>query len=197
MHAFLITGPKEESLNYCLQVSKKQKAKILPIILQKIDDVRNLRKLVKLSFPEKTAILIENIDSATTETQNAFLKNLEEPQENLIYILTAKNLHNALPTIQSRCEITTIKTKNTAPNTNGKKGVLKQFSKKNIDEKFEIINNIKEREGAVEFVEDLIFFEREQNNFSNMKNYLNTLKNLKANGNISLQLTNMLVSSLR
>lgn len=195
MHAFLITGPKEESLNYCLQVSKKYKAKILPVVLQKIDDVRNLRKLVKLSFPEKTAILIENIDSATTETQNAFLKNLEEPQKNLIYILTAKNLHNTLPTIQSRCE--TVKTSRQTSVVRNKNKETKQFLTKNIDGKFEIINNIKEREGAVEFVEDLIFFEREQNNFSNMENYLKTLKNLKANGNISLQLTNMLVSSLR
>ena len=185
MHAFLIIG------NESTKLATKHKAKMLTFTLQKIDDVRDLRKLVKLSFSEKTAILIENIDTATVEAQNSFLKNLEEPQKNLIYILTVKNLHNVLPTIQSRCEIIKdVHQPSIAKNKNAKR-----FFTKNIDEKFEIINKIKDRGAAIDFVESLIFFEREKEVFKNMKNYLNTLKKLKANGNISLQMANMLVSS--
>lgn len=186
MHAFLIIGGEGTKL------AVKHKAKILIFTLQKIDDVRDLRKLVKLSFSEKTAILIEDIDTATTEAQNAFLKNLEEPQINLIYILTAKNLHNVLPTIQSRCEVTKVLQVKQVLQV---KKETKQYLKQNIDGKFEIINKIKDRGIAIGFVEGLIFHQREQRKYKNMKNYLNTLRNLKANGNISLQLSNMLVSS--
>lgn len=198
MHAFLMTGPKEENLNYCMSSAKKHKANIIPTTLQKIDDVRSLKSLVKLSFSQKTAVLIENIDTATPEAQNAFLKNLEEPQNNLIYFLTSKNIHNVLPTIQSRCQVINTGHKihtGTSIKDKVENKVVLQFLKSGIDIKFDILNKIKDRGEAVAFVESLIFIEREQKTFKNMKAYLNTLKNLKANGNISLQLTNMLVSS--
>lgn len=173
MHAFLLINTNP------LEFAKKNKAKILSFVLQKIEDARELKKLVKFSFAEKTAIVIENIDTATTETANAFLKNLEEPNENLIYILTATNLNNVLPTIISRCEI--VKVHST------------QYivQRKNIDYKTAL--NIKDRDEAIKFVEDLIFTD---DNFINKENYLRTLINLKANGNVSLQLTNMLATIL-
>ena len=73
MHAFLLVN------NDPIEFAKKQHAKVIPFTLQKIEDVRELKKFVKFSLSEKTAILIENIDTATPEAANAFLKNLEEP----------------------------------------------------------------------------------------------------------------------
>ena len=99
MHAFLLINSDP------LDFARKQGAKVVPFILQKIDDVRELKKLVKFSLVEKTAIVISDIDKITTEAANAFLKNLEEPTKNLIYILTANNIANVLPTIVSRCQI--------------------------------------------------------------------------------------------
>ena len=173
MHAFLLinTNPKE--------FATKQKAKQIPFILQKIEDARELKKFVKFSFFEKTAIIIENIDTATAETQNAFLKNLEEPSNNLIYILTASNINNVLPTITSRCQIITV---------HSTKYIVQS---EHINYKTAL--NIKDRTEAIKFIENLIYIDHKNNNFKNMENYLQSLKNLKANGNVSLQLLNLVV----
>lgn len=170
MHAFLLINknPKE--------FAKKQNAKIIPFNLQKIEDVRELKKLVKFSFSEKTAIIINDIDKITNEAANAFLKNLEEPNKNLIYILTASNLSNVLPTIVSRCQVVK------SPIANNQSPI------KNINYKDAL--NIKDRDEAIKFIEDLLYFDHQNNNFENMEIYLNIIKNLRMNGNVSLQLTN-------
>ena len=173
MHAFLLinTNPKE--------FATKQKAKQIPFRLQKIDDVRELKKFVKFSFALKTAIIIEDIDKATVETQNAFLKNLEEPTKNIIYILTASNINNVLPTIVSRCQVIKIQ------------DLRYKMYDKNANYKDAL--NIKDRGEAIKFVENLIYIDHEKNIFQNQENYLQSLKNLKANGNVSLQLLNLVV----
>lgn len=175
MHAFLLINSDP------IGFAEKQKAKIIPFVLEKIEDVRNLKKLVKFSFSEKTAIVIENIDKVTPEAANAFLKNLEEPNNNLIYILTASNLDNVLPTIVSRCEIIKI------PNSKF------QIINKLQDTNYKNALNIKDRDEAIKFIENLIYIDHEKNIFKNMENYLETIKNLKANGNVSLQLTHFVV----
>lgn len=177
MHAFLLINSDP------VEFAKKESAKVIPFILQKIEDSKELKKITKFKFNEKTAIVIENIDSATTEAANAFLKNLEEPNQNLIYILTAKIQENVLPTIISRCEIvrSSFAIKSQINN--------KQSSITAINYKEAL--NIKERDEAIGFVENLIYFDKQKNNFKNMENYLNTIKNLKLNGNVSLQLLNL------
>ena len=53
--------------------------------------------------------------------------------------------------------------------------------------------NIKDRDEAIRYIKNLIYLDHEKNDFKNMENYLQTLQNLKANGNVSLQLTNFVV----
>lgn len=53
---------------------------------------------------EKTVIVMTGIDSMRDETANAFLKLLEEPSEDLIFVLTTENSEALLPTIISRCQ---------------------------------------------------------------------------------------------
>lgn len=173
MHAFLLVNTDP------IEFAKKQNAKVIPFELQKIEDTRNLKKIVKFKFNEKTAIVINNIDNATNEALNAFLKNLEEPNSNLIYILTASNLSNVLPTIISRCEIVRVQ------------GIENRVQLKQQNYKDGL--NIKDRDGAIKFVENLLFSDYEKREFKNMENYLETLQNLKANGNVSLQLTSFVV----
>ena len=106
MHAFIFTATDTDLLNIRISdLVEEQKASRLDFELQKISDIKTLRSIVKLKLSKKTAIVIKNIDSATLEAQNSFLKNLEEPQEKLIYILTANNLNQVIPTIISRCQI--------------------------------------------------------------------------------------------
>lgn len=49
--------------------------------------------------------ILEQYDTATPEASNSLLKFLEEPHAGLCGILTAEELGNVLPTIQSRCQL--------------------------------------------------------------------------------------------
>jgi len=187
MHAFLLINPDTRAVNSDpYKFAQKMNAKVVPFTLQKIEDVRDLKKLIKFSFSEKTAILIKDIDKITIEAANAFLKNLEEPNNNLIYILTAINLSNVLPTIVSRCEIVRTTMVNSRPST-----VSRTVNYKDA-------LNIKDRDEAIKFVENyLLSIEPELTHNPQLttacQTCLITIRNLKANGNVSLQLTDFVV----
>lgn len=53
---------------------------------------------------KKTVIIISNIENMRKESANAFLKLLEEPAEDLIFLLTTQHTESLLPTIISRCQ---------------------------------------------------------------------------------------------
>lgn len=194
MHAFIIIAQNsDDRKNEVDKLLQKHGTKSIPVILQKIDDTRELKKMTKFSFSEKTAFVIEDIDQASTEALNAFLKNLEEPSKNTIYILTSSNLENILPTIVSRCEVINVGSVKKEID----KEIIENFIEKGIDERLEIVGKIKDRGEAIKFIEEIIYIEHERKNFENMENCLNILKNLKANGNVSLQLTAFVVTMNR
>src|SRR3989304_1356008 len=106
MHAFLIIGSEKENLPIKVRELAESKCKsVFEFPILKIADVRILNKFLKLSFSKKTAILINNIEEATLEALNAFLKNLEEPQENITFFLTSFSENKVIPTITSRCQV--------------------------------------------------------------------------------------------
>ena len=200
MHAFLIVGNSEERIPYSKKLATKLNAKIMEFPLAKIADTRELRNITKLSFNSPTIILINNIDEATEEAMNAFLKSLEEPQENISYILTANSLAAVLPTIVSRCEVIKIADsgQRTAYSENSKK-----FLELTTGEKLAYIDKIKDRKEAIEFVRNLIevlHFNLLNSSKNRLKKALDleilikTLNNLKSNGNVQLQLANMVIS---
>jgi DNA polymerase-3 subunit delta' len=49
-------------------------------------------------------IIILNIEKMNQEAANAFLKTLEEPQQETVFILTTERIFSLLPTIRSRCQ---------------------------------------------------------------------------------------------
>ena len=201
MHAYLITGTNNQEVRESsLKLAKKLNAKILEFPLNKIADTRELRNVTKLTFNEPTAIIIDQIDEATEEAVNAFLKNLEEPQENISYILTASSLAAVLPTIVSRCQIIKI--------TNSKLQILngnaKKFLELTIGERLAFIDKIKDRGEAKIIVENLIevlhfnLLNPAKNKLKiamDLEILIKTLNNLKSNGNIGLQLANMAINS--
>ena len=193
MHAFLIVGTNNEELKTkSLKLAEKLKAKIMEFPMAKIADTRELRNITKLTFNSPTAILINSIDMITEEAGNAFLKNLEEPQENIYYILTAASLKSILPTIISRCEVIKLTYKLKFVTNN-----------KNLKPTLAIIDKIKDREEAKEFVQNLIevahfnLLNSENNKLKealDLEILIKTMNNLKLNGNVQLQLTNMIIS---
>ena len=71
-------------------------------------DVAQIRKMIsytnKSIFNDKVRfILIDNIENLNKNSVNALLKIIEEPNENVFFILINNNEKNILPTLKSRC----------------------------------------------------------------------------------------------
>lgn len=208
MHAFLIVGNNKEALKIkSEQLARKLSAKILEYPLIKIEDVRNLNNFLRLTVTEPTLIVSNDIEDAGIEALNAFLKNLEEPQENLFFALTTESERKVLPTIVSRCQV--IKSTNLPIYT--RQASASQSTNKNSEEFLEMtvgaklkeIDKIKDRGVALAFVTDIIDTHHcllhEGNNdlvkiANNLVVEIKTFNNLKSNGNVGLQLTNMVVN---
>ena len=73
-----------------------------------IDDVRKVKSFLRLKVPGKAQVnrivILENVDSAGHEAQNALLKFIEEPPVGTVLILTASKPQQVLPTVRSRTE---------------------------------------------------------------------------------------------
>jgi len=201
MHAFLICASDkkliEEKINQLLNQTAN---KPLEYNLLTIDKVRELERLIKLKLPPKTTIIIRDIDKATLPALNAFLKNLEEPQENLNFILTADSLYKVLPTITSRCQVIKLKRKK----VNQKKVIFaRDFFHLSLGKRFLYISNLRKREEAVAFLQDFIqglnayLLQRQTNKLKLAKSLFyadKTLEAIRKNGHVQLQLTNFILN---
>ncbi len=67
------------------------------------EDIRP-KAFLKPNEGRKTVVILTNIEEMRKEAANAFLKLLEEPSEDLVFILTTENMEGLLPTIISRCQ---------------------------------------------------------------------------------------------
>ena len=198
MHAYLIIGSNQKAIEEKVHlIIKKTKSSLLEFPIAKIGDTRELSKFLKLSINIKTVIYIKNIDKSTTEALNAFLKNLEEPQKNIIYILTARNEYGVIPTILSRCQLI----RAGSPNTGVDKKIAKSFLSLPLPEKLLELSNIKARDEAISYMQNLIsslhillIEEKKPTPIAKaISGAENTLKALNANGNVALQLANFAI----
>ena len=199
MHAYLIAGKNDNLVGD--RVSKlvsELKITRLDFPLQKIADLKELRKFVSLSLAEKTAVVIDSIDTASIDAQNAFLKSLEEPQENLVYILTAKSEDSVLSTIASRCQIIEIEGK-ALEITNEKREKVEVFLKMSVGQKLAITSKIVKREDAKDFLQELLsvghtLISEKPEIALQLDGALKALDAINKNGNVQIQLTNLVVS---
>lgn len=72
-----------------------------------IDDIRDMRNSAySQSFGKaKKVYILPNADDMNPQSQNAFLKVLEEPPQDCVFILLAENRYSLLSTIRSRCTL--------------------------------------------------------------------------------------------
>ena len=196
MHAYLLIGNNNELIEQkTIELAKVYNSEIINFSLTKIEDVRELIKFCKLSYSEGYAIQVSNIEKLSIEASNAFLKILEEPQEKITFILTANNINSLLPTIISRCQVVRIKNQEERI----KNQDLENFITKDKIGKLEYVAKLKTKDEALDFLENLISLIHQ--NITNMPDpkfghkALDSLKAIKANGNISIQLTNFVVNS--
>jgi len=182
MHAFLVitsTSLSEEEVKKVAPVER-----VLFSESAKIGDIRELVRKTNIAHTTKTAYVLQNFDNSSVEAQNAFLKRLEEPQENVVFILTAQNEAKLLPTITSRCQVVRVKGKRV-------KG------ERNIGIDFATISKISKREDAIAFLENLItsIHDNLPENAVALKAADTALTRIRANANPTLQLTWFLVNT--
>ena len=127
-HAYLFAGPKDigksriakmfanilqcpnDFCHFCRDCKLFQKGSHPDVIILsdngetiKIDDVRDLIHKTNLTSQSKYRIIfIENIERMPIEAQNSFLKTLEEPPGNTVFLMTSTRINQVLPTIKSR-----------------------------------------------------------------------------------------------
>lgn len=98
----------------CLRLAKQQSESLLmvqpdpeaarPAI--KVDDIRNvLDQLSLASMGVARVVIIDQADTMNAQAANALLKTLEEPFENVYFILIGREVQSFLPTIRSRSQV--------------------------------------------------------------------------------------------
>jgi len=72
-----------------------------------VDQIREVQRAVALApFEGRTrVVIIDPADKLSEEAQNAFLKTLEEPPPNAVFVLIATQGDALLPTVRSRCAL--------------------------------------------------------------------------------------------
>ena len=200
MHAFLLIGEDIQVTEAARDLANKLKAKIFEFPLEKIEDVRGLNSFVGLSIGQPTAVLARNMQNATLEALNAFLKNLEEPQEGLFFILTSTSIKALPETIVSRCQVIFSKVEEAVDMPYLVQ--TQEFLEASVGEKLTKVSEIRDRQEAKDFTNNLILschrLMLSQNNPTIYSRAIRTASftrhALEANGNVTLQLANLAIS---
>ncbi|MDR2524478.1 MAG: AAA family ATPase [Candidatus Nomurabacteria bacterium] len=69
-----------------------------------VDDIKLIASLTRTKRAENLAVIIDECERMVAMAPEAFLKQLEEPNSNIHYILTSHNSHNLPATILSRVQ---------------------------------------------------------------------------------------------
>ena len=76
-----------------------------------INQIRSLQQEVKYFNTNKRIYVFYEFERSSLESQNAFLKLLEEPPSSVYFILVCQNLYRLLPTVISRAKVIDLKNK--------------------------------------------------------------------------------------
>jgi DNA polymerase III delta prime subunit len=198
MHAYLLVGKEKDKIDTKVaEIVEELKAIRYDNELAHIAQVRELKSFTQLKVDGPIAIVVQNIEVASTAALNAFLKMLEEPQESIYFILTTNNIHRVIPTVQSRCQVIRLINDYCYDET-----LIPQYKVligESISDKFMLINEYKDRQDALGFINNFIFYlyEMHKKGIINIKTLdaikaaEETLLRLRQNGNVKLQLANM------
>lgn len=76
----------------------------------KVSEIRKISDNVSFSSisGEKRVVIIQNCENFNLNSASALLKNLEEPKDDITYILTTSDISRLLATLRSRCGVYTL-----------------------------------------------------------------------------------------
>jgi len=115
-YGYIIEGQKFMGKSYIANEFATELTNYVRIILPQetkelsIEDIRALKEdaYTYTYNGTKKVYIIPNADNMNVPSQNAFLKLLEEPPQDCIFILLVENRQNLLETIRSRCVLLTL-----------------------------------------------------------------------------------------
>ena len=104
----------------------------------RVESVRAINQNVNFSSlgGEKRVVIIQNCENFNTSSANALLKNLEEPKDDITYILTTTDTSRVLSTIRSRCQMYSL----TQPALHQAKAYFASYTNEEKDEVISIYN---------------------------------------------------------
>ena len=194
---FVVPNSAEINIKNATVVEKDKTTISIEQIRNVISDTRTKQKTARY-------IVIKQAEKMTLEACNAFLKSLEEPNENYHYILQTENLSSVIPTIRSRAEIFILRTKNPLDAAPASSEEIKTLAKRMLIAKDKdyvgIMNDIAKkkdnvREVALEVISTAIeisyksYFKTNNQMFlKKIPKLVKTYENISANGNIKLHL---------
>lgn len=167
MQSILIVGEKEkvreEAEKICREnkISRFDKEVIESEKAVGIEEIRKLQERLFLTPVEGKlkAVVLEAFFGMTTQSQNAFLKLLEEPPAHALILILTSSLDFVLPTILSRCSLINVEQKQTltAAETAENLQIIEELKNQGVSNGLKIAqDNGKDREIALEFLEKLI-----------------------------------------
>ncbi|GEK92014.1 DNA polymerase III subunit delta' [Alkalibacterium kapii] len=100
-----------ENCHICQRISSHQHPDVIELAAEgisiKINQVRELKQEMMKSGMEgrKKFILVKDVEKMTTQAANSLLKFIEEPEGDILIVLTTTAKHRLLPTILSRVQL--------------------------------------------------------------------------------------------
>lgn len=191
MHAYIFVTDKEDihkEVNSIFGVNFR----LTEFTIEKIADARELVHRTNIAH-EPTVYIIRSFHKASPEAQNAFLKRLEEPGENINFVLTTNKEDSILPTILSRCLV-----KRFGFSRDGADEDFNSFVQMDAPSRLAITAKLNKREDAVEFLNSYIDYLNSnitinKSLVNNLKIADETLARIHANANPTLQMARMCV----
>lgn len=150
-----------------------------------IGDVSNVVEWAYRKDTDLKLIEIKNADLLTDQAQNAMLKLIEEPPENVLIILITPNSSSILQTIRSRCILITT----TAANFDTSE-LAKKFIEAGYLERTKIIDKMlsedTNRTSVAEFIEELLRLNLNKKNTDSISEIKEVYRAVKRGVNLKL-----------
>ncbi|MGA2911518.1 MAG: hypothetical protein ABSE17_02680 [Candidatus Levyibacteriota bacterium] len=168
MQSILITGKDTEKLREAARAicdeNKVSRFDREIIVTEKTVGIGDIRKLQEKLFlkpleSEIKAVILEAFFGMTTDSQNAFLKVLEEPPSDTIIMILTSSLDFVLPTVLSRCKLFSLDQvrKLTDEEIANNLKIISELKNGGASKALKIAQSYgKDRETALQFLEGLI-----------------------------------------
>ena len=169
-----------------------------------IDQVREILGQLMVKQTNQQFVLISPADKLGEEAENAILKNLEEPKDNVHFVLITKKPSKLLPTILSRAQMYILKSTKTNLLEINADEKTKQLAKRLIAAKAADLVGLaeeltKKKDGVREYVLDILavtiemtyksYFKTDNPVFlAKIPKFLKAYENINKNGHVKLHL---------